>query len=80
MLNKYSKRAHIYSNFLSISRNTINRYMNLVREKVAELCGEAEVKESYFKPKRVKGKRGRGSGAKKRVFEILRGMDRRIQK
>jgi len=60
------------SNILSINRNTVNRYTNLVRQKIAEICeqqspfsGEIEVDESYLGPKRVKGKRGRGLGAKK---------------
>ena len=67
------------SNILSINRNTVNRHMNLIRENIAELCeeqspfsGEVEVDESYFGPKRVKGKRGRGSGAKTIVFGIFK--------
>ncbi len=62
-----------------ISRNTINRYYRLIREKIAQHCeesspmsGQIEVDESYFGPKRVKGKRGRGAGAKTIVFGIFK--------
>jgi transposase len=67
------------SKILSMNRNTVNRYMNLIREKVAELCeqespfsGEVEVDESYFGAKRVKGRRGRGSYGKTIVFGIFK--------
>ena len=67
------------SNILSINRNTVNRYMNLFREKIANLCeqespfsGEVEVDESYFGAKRVKGKRGRGASGKTIVFGIFK--------
>jgi len=67
------------SSILSLNRNTVNRYINLVREKIAELCeeqspfsGEVEVDESYFGAKRVKGKRGRGSGSKTIMFGIFK--------
>ena len=61
-----------------LNRNTVNRYLNLIRIRIAELCelespfkGEVEVDESYFGPKRIKGKRGRGAGSKTPVFGIL---------
>ena len=61
-----------------LNRNTVNRYLYLIRERIAELCeqaspfqGEIEVDESYFGAKRVKGKRGRGAGGKTPVFGIL---------
>ena len=61
-----------------LNRNTINRYFNLIRKRIAEFCelqfplnGEVEVDESYFGAKRVKGKRGRGAGKKTPVFGIL---------
>jgi len=51
-----------------ISRNSINRYLHLLRERMAWLCeqaapmcGEIEVDESYFGARRAKGKRGRGA-------------------
>jgi len=50
-----------------VSRNSINRYLTALRERMAWLCeqaapmrGEIEVDESYFGARRVKGKRGRG--------------------
>ena len=50
-----------------LNRNTINRYLRLIRVRIAEHCeqqsplkGEIEVDESYFGAKRIKGKRGRG--------------------
>jgi len=61
-----------------LSRNTINRHLRLIRERIAELCqqsspftGEIEVDESYFGARRVKGKRGRGASGKTPVFGIL---------
>ena len=61
-----------------LSRNTINRHLRLIRERIAELCrqsspftGEIEVDESYFGARRIKGKRGRGASGKTPVFGIL---------
>ena len=61
-----------------LNRNTVNRYLALIRQRIADLCeeespfqGEIEVDESYFGAKRVKGKRGRGAGRKTPVFGIL---------
>ena len=61
-----------------LNRNTINRYLQLVRKRIAEYCeafspfqGDIEVDESYFGAKRVKGKRGRGAYGKTPVFGIL---------
>ena len=46
-----------------LNRNTVNRYLFLIRQRIADLCeeeapfqGEIEVDESYFGAKRVKGK------------------------
>ncbi len=62
----------------NLNRNTDKRYLFLLRKKIAEYCeqhspfkGEIEVVESYFGAKRIKGKRGRGAGAKTPVFGIL---------
>lgn len=70
--------AQRIASLVSLNRNTVNRYLRLFREKIAEYCerefplqGEIEVDESYFGPKRVKGKRGRGAGGKTPVFGIL---------
>jgi transposase len=61
-----------------LNRNTVNRYLMLIRIRIAELCekeswlkGEIEVDESYFGARRVRGKRGRGAGRKTPVFGIL---------
>lgn len=61
-----------------LNRNTVNRYLHLIRKRIAELCelsspfqGEIEVDESYFGAKRIKGKRGRGAYKKTPVFGIL---------
>jgi len=61
-----------------LNRNTINRYLTLLRERVAEFCeqqspfsGEIEVDESYFGAKRIRGKRGRGAYGKTPVFGLL---------
>ena len=61
-----------------LNRNTVTRYIRLIRERIVELCnrsspfsGEVEVDESYFGARRIKGKRGRGAGGKTPVFGIL---------
>lgn len=63
----------------SLNRNTINRYLKAIRERIAEYCqqqspfsGEVEVDESYFGAHRVKGQRGRGSYGKTIVFGIFK--------
>ena len=60
-----------------LNRNTVNRYLRLIRERIAEHCeqqsplkGEIEVDESYFGARRIKGKRGRGASGKTPVFGI----------
>jgi len=64
--------------FTGLNRNTINRYLTLIRQRIAELCekespfkGEIEVDESYFGARRVRGRRGRGASGKTPVFGIL---------
>jgi transposase len=61
-----------------LNRNTVNRYLRLIRERIVDLCnktspfsGVIEVDESYFGARRIKGKRGRGAGGKTPVFGIL---------
>jgi len=57
------------SKLMRIERKTINRIIQLIRERIVELAekescfstGEIEVDESYFGAKRVRGKRGRGA-------------------
>ncbi len=67
------------SEITGISRITINRYLMAIRKRIAEFCdfespfqGEIEVDESYFGPRRVKGKRGRGAGHKTIVFGLVK--------
>lgn len=63
----------------NISRNTVNKIYDRVRERIAEHCesvspirwGEIELDESYFGAKRVRGIRGRGAKGKIPVFGIL---------
>ena len=62
-----------------INRNTINKYYNLFREKIAaslteesQFFGEIECDESYFGAKRIRGKRGRGAAGKTPVFGLLK--------
>jgi transposase-like protein len=62
-----------------LNRNTINRYLSEIRERIAEFCerqspfsGEVEVDESFFGARRVKGKRGRGAFGKTIVFGIFK--------
>ena len=63
----------------SLNRNTVNRYLTAIRGRIAEFCessspvsGEIEVDESYFGPRRVKGKRGRGANNKTIVFGLYK--------
>jgi len=68
------------SDLVSVNRNTTNRLYNLLRKYVVKLgleeqekfTGEVEIDESYFGPKRVKGKRGRGAGRKTPVVGLLK--------
>jgi transposase-like protein len=62
-----------------VSRNSINLIFQKIRIRIAEnvtetspLKGEFEVDESYFGPRRVRGKRGRGAGSKIIVFGLLK--------
>lgn len=62
-----------------LNRNTVNRYLKLIRQAIAAYCeldspfaGEVELDESYFGAKRVRGKRGRGAYGKTIVFGIYK--------
>jgi transposase-like protein len=63
----------------SLSVRSVNDIYLKVRHRIAEYCkrispysGEVEVDESYFGPKRIRGKRGRGAGGKTIVFGIFK--------
>lgn len=63
----------------NLNRNTVNRYLTLIRRSIALYCeqespfaGEIELDESYFGAKRVRGKRGRGAFGKTIVFGIYK--------
>jgi transposase-like protein len=67
------------SNLTGLNRNTINRYLKLIRERIVNICesdsplsGEVEIDESYFGATRVRGKRGRGAHGKTIVFGLLK--------
>jgi len=67
------------SEMAGISRNAVNRLYSAIRRRIAEynrpddlLTGVFEVDESYFGPRRVKGKRGRGAGNKTIVFGLYK--------
>lgn len=62
-----------------LNRNTVNRYLAAIRERIARYCeqespvsGEVEVDESYFGARRVKGLRGRGGHGKTIVFGLFK--------
>jgi len=66
------------SKLTGLNRNTINRYLAAIRERIAEYCeecsplsGQIEVDESYFGGRRA-GKRGRGAAGKTIVFGLLK--------
>ncbi|MBV9957324.1 MAG: IS1595 family transposase [Acidobacteria bacterium] len=63
----------------NLNRNTVNRYLRLIRQAVAlhcqresPFCGDVELDESYFGARRVRGKRGRGARGKTIVFGIYK--------
>ena len=72
------------SEITNISRNSINILLNKIRKRLVDICnkesyfnkGEIEVDESYFGGKRIKGKRGRGSGSKIKVFGMKKRGDK----
>jgi transposase-like protein len=64
---------------VGVNRNTVNRYLAAIRERVARYCeaespvsGEVEVDESYFGARRVRGLRGRGARGKTIVFGLFK--------
>ena len=65
--------------YTNISRKSINKILKRIRilmleecEKISQMQGEVEVDESYFGPKRIHGKRGRGAFKKTPVFGMLK--------
>jgi transposase len=66
------------ASLLHLNRNTINRILNLISIRIAQICeeesifdmGEIEIDESYFGARRVSGKAGRGAGGKTIVFGL----------
>jgi len=62
-----------------LNRKTVDRIFALIRARIVEFTretspfsGEIEVDESYFGPRRVRGKRGRGAGNKTIVFGLYK--------
>lgn len=62
-----------------LSVRSVNDIYLRIRQRIAQYCegqnpfrGEVEIDESYFGPKRVRGKRGRGAGGKTIVFGIFK--------
>ena len=62
-----------------INRNTVNRYLAAIRERIARYCeaespvsGEIEADESYFGARRIKGVKGRGARGKTIVFGLFK--------
>jgi transposase-like protein len=62
-----------------ISLRSVNQIYLRLREKLANECerkspfaGDLEADESYFGPRRVRGRRGRGAGGKTIVFGLLK--------
>jgi transposase-like protein len=61
------------------STRSVNAIYLKMRRRIAEYCeaqspysGEVELDESYFGPRRVRGKRGRGAGSKTIVFGVFK--------
>ena len=62
-----------------VSVRSVNAVYQRIRIRLARQCaaqspfsGELEADESYFGPKRIRGKRGRGAGGKTIVFGLLK--------
>jgi len=62
-----------------LSLRSVNDIYLKLRRRIAARCeaqspfrGEVEIDESYFGPKRIRGKRGRGAGGKTIVFGVLK--------
>ena len=62
-----------------LSTRSVNSIYLKLRARIAEYCeqqspfaGEVELDESYFGPRRVRGKRGRGAGSKTIVFGMFK--------
>ncbi len=62
-----------------VSRRSIQKYFEKLRKKIIvwlenerPFSGEVEIDESYFGPRRIRGKRGRGAGQKVLVLGILK--------
>lgn len=62
-----------------ISLRSVNAIYLKIRRRVAAYCeeqspysGEVELDESYFGPRRIRGKRGRGAGGKTIVFGVFK--------
>ncbi|MCG8427761.1 MAG: IS1595 family transposase [Chromatiales bacterium] len=62
-----------------LSIRSVNDIFLKIRRRIAAYCeeqspysGEIELDESYFSPRRVRGKRGRGAGSKTIVFGIFK--------
>jgi transposase len=68
------------SKLTNLNKNTTHRLYGLLRARVVEMAegeaapftGSVEVDESYFGPRRVRGRRGRGSGRKVAVIGLLK--------
>lgn len=70
------------ADFTGISRVTVGKLYVKFRRRILVLVdespvdGEVELDESYFGPKRIRGKRGRGAGGKIPVFGIIKRGDK----
>jgi hypothetical protein len=67
------------ANITGLNRNTVNRYLKEVQEKIAAyckqsspLCGEVDINKNYCGARRIKGRRGRGALGKTIIFGIFK--------
>lgn len=70
--------AHQLAELSGLNRNTVNRYLRGIRQRIAQYCeqaspmsGQIEVDESFFGARRP-GKRGRGAAGKTIVFGLFK--------
>ena len=71
--------TYLSAEISGISRQSISVIFQKLRKRIVvwleneqKFSGEVEVDESYFGPRRVRGKRGRGAGQKVLVLGILK--------
>lgn len=71
--------ANVGAELTGLSLRSTNAIYQRIRSRMVQICaaqspvtGELEADKSYFVPKRIRGKQGRGAGGKTIVFGLLK--------